>query len=143
MANIKGPAEVLGDQLPDTVVGGTTGWTLFTGKAPAEPHQAVTSFDTGGTSPWPSRLLDFNAVQFQVRGNPGGYAEAYTKAREVKDVLLGLDSQDIGSDRWVSVTMAGDIAYVGEDDKDRPLFSLNFRCIIEPAASQLTNREVL
>ncbi len=143
MSNIKGPAEVLGDKLPTTVVEGSTGWALKTGKLPATPDKVVVSYDSGGSNPWPNRLLDFVMVQFRVRANPGGYAEAYTKAREVKDALLGIPSQTIGSDRWVSVTMSGDIAFMGYDDKDRPEFSLNFRCIIEPAASSLTNRESL
>lgn len=143
MSDIKSPAEILADQLPNTVVGGSTGWVLKTGKLPASPDQVIVSYDSGGSPPWPSRLLDFVMIQFRIRANPNAYATAYTKAREVKNALLGLPSQDIGSDRWVSVTMQGDIAFMGYDDKDRPEFTLNFRCIIEPAADALSHRESL
>ncbi len=143
MADIATPAQVLQDQIPDTVIGGTTGWAIHTGKMPTSPDKVVAAYDSGGSNPWPNRLLDFVMVQFRVRANPGSYGAAYTKAREVKDALLGIPSQDIGGDRWVSVIMQGDIAFMGYDDKDRPEFSLNFRCIIEPAASALSKRESL
>ncbi len=121
--------------------GATSGWAIFIGKQPTAPHTVVTVYNSGGTNPNPKFLLDFPSLQVRVRGAPGGYVAAQSKAVEVKDALLGLVSQDINGDRWDSVTMAGDITPLGYDQQNRPMFSLNFNLIIEPATG--TNRIAL
>ena len=68
-----------------------------------------------------------------VRGEPNGYEDAYVKCRDIKNAILGLPSQDIGADRWVSVSMLSDIAFLGYSEQNQPMFSLNFKIIIEPA----------
>lgn len=135
------PAEVAGLRLDPTVVGGATGWILKVGKQVTEPDQTVTMYDTGGRTPNPKWAVDFPTIQAMVRGKPNDYGTAWSKAREVRDALLGLDSVTIGSDRWVSITCPGDIGFVGYDDAQRPLLSINFNLIIEPAA--VGNREAL
>lgn len=137
------PADAASDFLPNTVVGGSTGWTLKIGRDVATPDQIVVFSDSGGSNPNPKWLLDFPNIQVRVRGAPGGYSEAYAKAKQVSDVLLGIASQNVGSDRWVSVTGLGGIMFTHYDDQERPTFSVNFRLIIEPATSSLTNREAL
>lgn len=137
------PAETLSNFLPDTIVGGTTGWIKKIGKMVSAPDQVVVFYDTGGTNPNPRWLVDYPTVMCQVRANPNSYADGFTKIRQVRDKLLGLDSQDVGSDRLVSVTMMGDVAFLNYDDRERPTFSVNFRMIIEPAINSLSNREAL
>jgi len=119
----------------------TSGWSINLGKEPTGPHTTITLFNTGGSVPNPKWLLDYPSFQVRVRGAPGGYSAAWSKAAAVKDALLGIDSQDINGDRWVSVTMAGDINFIGMDQSNRPLFTLNFRMIVEPASG--TNRDAL
>lgn len=121
----------------------STGWSIHIGKEPTEPDTAITIYDSGGSPPNPKWLLDYPSVQVRVRGANGGYVAARAKAVDIKNALLGLDSQDIDGDRWVSVTMAGDIGLIGYDQSNRPLFSLNFRLIIEPQTAAGTNRDVL
>lgn len=121
----------------------STGWGIYISKEPTSPNTTITIFNTAGRPPNPKWLLDYPGLNIRIRGDKGGYSNAEDKAKEVKDVLLGLDSQDINGDRWVSVTMPGDIAFIGYDENERPMFSLNFRLIIEPAASVLTNRTPL
>lgn len=135
------PAEVAGAQLGSLVVGGSTGWVLKVGKTVAEPDQVIVMYDTGGQAPNPKWAVDFPTIQAMVRGKPNDYGTAWAKAREVRDALLGLDSVTIGSDRWVSVTCPGDVGFVGYDDSQRPMLSVNFRLIIEP--STVGNREAL
>lgn len=121
----------------------TSGWGIYVSKEPSTPNTTITLFNTAGRPPNPKWLLDYPSLNIRIRGDKGGYQAVEAKAKEVKDALLGLDSQDINGDRWVSVTMASDITFIGYDNNERPMYSLNFRLIVEPAASGLTNRQAL
>lgn len=120
--------------------GGSADWAIYIGARPVTPNRSLTIADTGGTEPSPRWLLDFPSAQIIVRGNEGDYKVARDKAQEVKDILLGTPSQDLNGDRWLHVNMAGEIGFIGFDDSDRPLFSLNFNLIIEPAPTPNSNR---
>jgi hypothetical protein len=135
------PAVLLGGRIPTTIVDGTTGWPLKFGKLPADIDKVVALYDTPGQSPNPRWRLDYPGVQALVRSTAHDYAGGYTKVREVRDALLGLDSVTVGSERIVSVTCLGDINYIGPDENSRPIFSVNFRMIIEPSSG--TNRDPL
>lgn len=137
------PAVMLHGLVPNTIMDGATGWTSKIGNMVDSPSQLVVFYDTGGQSPNPAWLVDFSSVMVQVRGAPNDYGAAYTKIRQVRDSLLGIDSQDVGSDRLVSIICMGDIGFLSYDDAQRPLFSVNFRVIIEPAADSITQREPL
>lgn len=118
----------------------TSGWSIHIAKEPAKPNTTITITATGGLPANPAYLLDYPNVQVRVRGDVSSYQSAEAKAREVKDALLGVPSQDLNGDRWVSITQLTDIVSLGFDENDRPLFSVNFACIIEPATTALTNR---
>lgn len=118
------------------------GWTILVGKQTATPDQQVAFFDTGGLAPNPKWAVDYVTIQALIRGAPNNYKDAWLKARAVRDKLLGVESYTASSgDRWVSLTCMGDVSHIGYDDRERPLFSVNFRIIIEPAV--LGNREAL
>ncbi len=114
------------------------GWNIFWGKIPTKPDTVITLFNSPGSPPNPRFLLDFPGLQVRLRGSKIGIQAAYDKAKAVKDALLGLPPQTVGGDRWDSITMIGDVNDLGFDESERPLMSLNFRLIIEPAAG--TNR---
>jgi hypothetical protein len=119
-------------------------WAIHVSKMPDRPDRVIAIFDSGGTeNPNPKWLLDYRSIAVQVRGKVSDYALAYNKALEVKDALLGLPAQTVGGDRWDGVTMISDIAFVGRNENDQPILSLNFRIIIEPADNALTNRDEL
>lgn len=119
----------------------TNDWGVNISKLPLSPTRVIAIFDTGGIgSPNPALLLNFPTVQIQVRGNSNDNALVYAKAQDIKDRLLGADSQDVLGDRLVSVGMIGDITFMGRDDNDCPIYSLNFRLIVEPATNALTHR---
>lgn len=109
-----------------------SGWSIRAIREQASPDTHVTCYNTGGLQPNPKYLLDFPSAMVRVRGAPHGYTAARAKAQVVKDTLLGLESQDIDGDRWVSVRMIGDLNELGFDDNDRPMFTLNFTLILEP-----------
>lgn len=135
------PAEMLSSLLPNTVVGGATGWTLKLGNLLPDPDQLIVFYDTGGLNPNPKWLVDQVNIQAIVRAGPNGYGDGYTKARAVRDSLLGLEPVTVGDDRIDGVTCLGDIGFIGYDDRQRPTFSVNFRAIIEPGSG--SNREAL
>jgi len=138
------PSKIIYDLLDDagSVIASDpdTAWSAHISKTPSSPHAVISIFDTGGFNPNPALQIDQVTVQVLVRGEPTGYLAAYQKAQDIKDTLLGTDSQDVGSDRVVSVTMIGDIAFLGRDSNDRPELSVNFRMILERTPSSLSNR---
>ena len=120
------------------VFAASSGWGIFIGKIPIDPATVITIYNSGGLAPNPKWLLDFPSLKILIRGAANGYQAAQAKAVDTKNTLLGLPSQDLNGDRWVSVTQTGDINEMGFDKNNRPMFSLNFSLIIEPATG--TNR---
>ena len=119
------------------------GYEIHIGEFPNNPNKVVMIAETGGEPPNPKWLLDFPTIQTTIRGVPSTYELKWAEARIVKDLLLGIDSQTIHGDRWVAINLGSDLAYIGHDEKFRPMFSINFRLIIEPQASDQTQRLAL
>lgn len=126
------------------VLGGAVGsWPIFVGRLTTEPHAQIALYDAPGEAPNPKWLLDFPYFQAIIRGAVDDYGGAYLKAKAVKDALLGMDPQVVDGDRWDGVTGLGDVNFMRYDDSSRPLFTMNFRVILEPATNALTKREPL
>lgn len=123
--------------------GAASGWSIFIEHMPDSPDTSICIYHGPGLTPNPKWAVDYPGIQIIVRGAEGGYVAFRQKAQDVKDVLLGLPSQDLNGDRWVGIWSQGDLASMGVDEKKRPKFSLNFNLIIEPADNALTNREQL
>ena len=121
----------------------TSGWQIEISVMPDSPNKVIMLNDSGGLAPNPKWLLDFPSLQAVVRGDANDYLDAFREAKAVKDILLGAPSQDLLSDRWVSVTMSGDLGFIGRDENERPLFSMNFALIIEPQSVANSNRLAL
>ncbi len=121
------------------------GWTFEIGIMPKTPDKVIMISDTGqGNDPNPKWLLDFPTVQVMVRGGASSYLATYTIYKAAKDILLGLTSQAINSDRWNAVNISGDLGFIGRDENNRPMFSVNFQLIVEPQVPAGThNREAL
>ena len=119
----------------------SSGWGIFIGSEPGEPTTTITIFETGGEAANPKFLLDFPTANIRVRGDKNGYTAGRAKIQEVKDALLGLPSQDLNGDRWVSITMISDIHSLGRSERNEPMWGLKLSLIIEPATG--THRESL
>lgn len=122
-------------------------WSINIGKFPKKPDRCILLTDSGGRAPNPQWLVDYPTVQVKIRGGENDYealaggAGTDGKVDDVVNALLGLDSQTINGDIWVSVSMIGARNFVGYDDNSRPTFSLNFQLIINPSSG--TYRESL
>ncbi len=136
------PASVGAKDLLTTHVG-VSGWVLEINAMPKTPHRVIMISDTGGRDPNPKWLLDYPTLQIVVRGGVDDYLATFVEAKAVKDILLGITSQDINDDRWISVTMNGELGSIGRDENDRPLFAVNFALIIEPQVVGNSNRFAL
>lgn len=124
---------------------GTSGWGIEIGMMPNKPDRVMSIVDTAGIGedPNPKWLLDYPTCQIMVRGETSEYVATRNEAYAVKNVLLGIDSQDVLGDRLVAINMNGDIGFVGRDDDMRLLFALNLALIVEPQSTPETNRLAL
>lgn len=143
---MKNPAEAVKTLLTDGTIGddlasGTTGWRIACGKLPDVPDTVVVCFLAGGIDPFPHLLLNQPSVQVIVRGAKNGYQAAYVKIRQVVTKLLGMPSTSLLGDVYRSCLQIGDVIELGQDDNTRPLFSCNFRFIVEPAAETGETRQ--
>jgi hypothetical protein len=122
----------------------TADWSIFEEKEPSEePSRCLTIFVRGGLPANPAWLLEYPGIQVRVRGKPNDHKTANTKAREVLDALTGYPSTTYGSDRLVGIWNTGDVINISQDQNSRPVYVVNFRTIIEPASSGITNRQPL
>jgi hypothetical protein len=112
---------------------GTAGTDIFVGKEPATDTLSILLLDAGGPAPNPAFARDFIDLQIVVSGAVNSYSIAYDKAKEIKNYLLGLDSQTVGTTIYFAFNMRSDITFVGYDSNDRPKFTLNFRLIVDSA----------
>lgn len=117
-------------------------WGVYISSEPQEtPNECITIYDTGGRDPDPKWLLDFPSVQVRIRGAKEGYAAGWTRARKIRDLILGAPAQVIESWRWESFLIAGDVNFLMYDQSRRPIFTINVRLIGEPLWTE-PNRQV-
>ena len=121
-------------------------WYMMISKMPDsqnDPDTYIAIVLTGGLEPNPKWSVDYPSIQCLIRGAKGGYNDALAKAKEIKDVLLGFSSADVNGDRWTNINMIGDIANLGYDESNRPMFSVNFSLIICATPSGDSHRQSL
>ncbi len=110
-----------------------TGWGIFIGSEPTRPDTVISIREFADRGPMAKWLVDFPSVQTMIRGAPGGYQAAKSKAEEVMNELHSIPSLDLNGDRWNSIIATSGPAYNGDDESNRPKFSVNFKLILEPA----------
>jgi len=106
-------------------LGGESGWSITVGTQPETPDSVVTVYDTGGAGPENDDLDDVGAA-IQVRVRARSYLDAYTKAREVRDLLLSGPAFIVGSDRFYLIHTTSDLASLGVDDNERALIVASY-----------------
>lgn len=111
----------------DSSLGLVFGTDLFVGDMPESPDACVALFDTGGSSPDPNKYFRAD-VQVLVRGTVGSYSETYAVTETILLLLHEYYGTPSGSTYYYSVVWASGVPfYIGVDESNRPLFSLNFR----------------
>ncbi|MCP4475384.1 MAG: hypothetical protein GY821_12630 [Gammaproteobacteria bacterium] len=101
---------------------------LFIGREPDTPDEVVTVFDTGGGElSSGTEKNEFPTVQVRVRGvRIIGYADAYSTTEDIKNTLHKL-ATTINSTVYQGIWASSDIIFLGHDDNDRAVFTINFR----------------
>ncbi len=85
-------------------------------------------YDTGGFDPEATgKTFDKPTVNVRVKGKPAGVAAARILMQNIKASLHQRDSETINSTRYMGVWQVGEIAFVEYDDRNRPIFTANFR----------------
>jgi hypothetical protein len=129
-----GIAAILNAAAP-AVVDGATGWPLSLGRLLTTSNRCVALIDGGGRTPEVKVAIDYPTVQVLVRGNKTEYEASREKAKEIFNILQAHPTPTVDYPELVSSVAATDIAWLGYDpDGERPMWSLNFNLIVNPAA---------
>jgi hypothetical protein len=139
---MKDPAQAIAQHLINGSLGSflttapqpPTGWRVAVGRLPDAPDTVMLVTATGGRNPYPHLLYNEPTVQILVRGAKSGYVAARTKAEAVQARMTAMSSVTLLGDVYQSSNQMGDIAYLGQDESTRPMFSLNFWFVVLPAA---------
>lgn len=108
-------------------LGGTSGWSINYSKEPAAPNTTVTIYDTGG--PASDIDNDYYEVTIQVRVRAAGYDAAYTKAEQIKNLLIDPSPIIQNNTRYIGFWVTSDIALLQYDQNDRAILVFSLFCI--------------
>lgn len=101
---------------------------LFVAEIPLEVKgQCVCLIDSGGDPPDAHLEYERPFVQVLVKGAKRDYAGGYALAQGCRDALNGIYQYTVNSARYIGIWIASDIIYVGPDDSERPVFTVNLR----------------
>lgn len=109
---------------------GSTGWLLCYREfqpAPPRPIRQVCVTPTGGFASEQRAPITRPSFQVRVMGSTAEGATLDTKVQAVIDALNFKDGS-IGVSSWVyaDIRMAGDRLYLGRDERQRPVYAVNF-----------------
>jgi hypothetical protein len=142
MAN---PSDDFKDALVDNGVGvfaAQTGWGIFIGRTPGEfPVQAITIFDTPVREPLHpinaprgeagySKAVEYSGVLIRIHAP--GYKDAYNKGAEIVKKLFNFPNFVANGFRYMGFYQQSDLTHIGEDDRSRNIFTLNYMAIRTP-----------
>jgi len=113
---------------------GTVGTDIYIGQLPDRndsPDKAIGVFETGAIYLNPRCQRDELMVQFLARGPQRDYETSYTWAKQVQDAILGIPPQTVNGKSYVLFVSIGGISHTGMDQRERHVFSLNFKIVSE------------
>lgn len=102
-------------------------------KAASFPDECATVSLTGGfpTDQWTGKKQP--TFQIQVRDAIGRIAYAEERAYILHDLLANRREVTIGTSHVVIIrAMNSTPIYIGEDENDRPIYTMNFECVVRP-----------
>lgn len=116
--------------------GDTSEWSTYVGREPVASGSVVnvvTCYDTGGG---PGPLIDFRKPTVQVRVRSASYNAGWQKINEAYEALVQpyySSAPDVAILGWVPTS---DCAFIGRDDQDHSLFTVNFEVMRSGASNQ-------
>ncbi len=103
---------------------------IFVNSEPTKPNEVITIYDTAGDPPNPKWLLD--TPEIQIRSRSKDQAIAYSNLRDIRDRLLGISQFAEGSSFYIGIWAKDDIGYIGQDESNRSLLTINLRLVRQP-----------
>lgn len=124
---MRSAAQDIGEYLATSTGGahGTVGADLFMFRQPDSPDDCITVLDSPGQSP-DAHGYYRPGIQILVRATPGGWREAYTRAKDIVDSLHALYGVISNGSFYTGIWLSGDILSLGPDENNRPQYSINF-----------------
>lgn len=101
-----------------------SGWSLNTGEEPEKPSNTITVYDTGGPGPETDEM-DFERRTVQIRIRAARRAQAVEQGEAVRAYLLTKPAKTSGDRVFVAFQVNQDLAEIGKDELNRPIFTLN------------------
>jgi len=100
------------------------GTNLFIGIQPDTPNDLVAVYDTGG--PTPDYNVPTATKTFQVLIRTVDYVDCLEIVNELVSLLHQLRNEEVGDTYFYYSYLQGEPAHIGQDDKARHEFSMNF-----------------
>ena len=113
-------------ELSSTGLDFTFGTNMFIGDMPDKPDNCITLYDTGGPAPQANYDYYKPTVQILIRGDIQGYQNAWDQANSLSNALHGVAGETVNSTYYSQILASSDLMFVGKDDSNRPIFSINF-----------------
>jgi hypothetical protein len=98
-------------------------WAVFVGREPLAPNNCVTCYDTGGAT---NILVDLRAPTIQVRVRSKLYSAGWIQSDAIFQALVQPIQIAVTGGTVLQWVASSDVAFIGRDDSDRPLFTMNF-----------------
>ena len=97
---------------------------LFIASMPDSPHDCICIYDTGGGE---QGQYNFERPNVQIRIRNLDYITGYNLARDIKDYLhQARNGETWNGTRYISIDLRSAILFLGQDDKNRYEFTINF-----------------
>lgn len=116
---------------------GTQGTSLFLGRMPDQPDVCVCVYEYEGAAPLDTMgggafAVDRPRVQVLVRAARDDYPTGRDKALTIRSLLGAVAGQTLSGVSVLRLRPLGGVNPLGPDEKDRPLFSVNFEAVVLP-----------
>lgn len=106
-------------------------WPIYESQFPTDDNVArcIVVREVGGRSPEVKLAIDYPSVQVLVRGGAQDYMATRAKIEEVFLALQAVPSGPVAYPELTSCVTRGGRTFVGYDEVNRPVWSLNFDLI--------------
>ena len=126
--------ESIGDYLV-TNSRGTLGTNLFLGTLPESPDVCTAVYENAGTPPAFTMgtggiAIDYPMIQVICRAGKDDYPTARDAVETIRNLLASVTDVTISNVHILRIEPMGSVNPLGVDPKQRPLLSVNFRCLV-------------
>jgi hypothetical protein len=134
--------ESIGDYLQNTSSAfgahasqGTLGTNLFLATLPESPDVCTAIYENSGTPPAFTMgsggiVIDYPMLQIISRATKEDYPTARDKIEDIRNLLASITDVTISGVHVLRIEPMGSVNPLGIDPKQRPLLSVNFRCLV-------------